>query len=116
MCAERLAGAEKLTDEDRATIIGIARQALAGFQPAAAPPAASPTSRGGEAVSDTLANLSRKRGGARDLQSVVRSMKAMAASSIGQYEKSVSALSRVLSHRRIGPLCLSAGKRINAGK
>ncbi len=38
-----------------------------------------PFSTEGEAVSDTLANLSRP----RDLQSVVRSMKALAAASIG---------------------------------
>jgi F-type H+-transporting ATPase subunit gamma len=43
-------------------------------------------------MSDTLASLSRKIGGAGDLKSVVRSMKALAASSIGQYEKSVLAL------------------------
>ena len=43
-------------------------------------------------MSDTLASLRRKIGGAGDLESVVRSMKALAASSIGQYEKSVLAL------------------------
>ena len=43
-------------------------------------------------MSDTLASLRRKISGAGDLKSVVRSMKAMAASSIGQYEKSVLAL------------------------
>jgi len=43
-------------------------------------------------MSDTLATLRRKIGGAGDLKSVVRSMKALAASSIGQYEKSVLAL------------------------
>ena len=43
-------------------------------------------------MSDTLASLRRKIGGAGDLKSVVRSMKALAASSIGQYEKSVLAL------------------------
>ena len=46
----------------------------------------------GEAMSDTLASLRRKISGAGDLKSVVRSMKALAASSIGQYEKSVLAL------------------------
>ena len=44
-------------------------------------------------MSDTTASLRRKIGGAGDLQSVVRTMKAVAASSIGQYEKSVHALS-----------------------
>jgi F-type H+-transporting ATPase subunit gamma len=43
-------------------------------------------------MSNTIASLQRKIGGAKDLQSVVRTMKAVAASSIGQYEKSVSAL------------------------
>jgi F-type H+-transporting ATPase subunit gamma len=43
-------------------------------------------------MSDTLASLRHKISGAGDLKSVVRSMKALAASSIGQYEKSVLAL------------------------
>jgi F-type H+-transporting ATPase subunit gamma len=43
-------------------------------------------------MSDTLVSLRRKIGGAGDLESVVRSMKALAASSVGQYEKSVLAL------------------------
>ncbi len=43
-------------------------------------------------MSDTMASLRRKIGSAGDLQSVVRSMKALAASSIGQYEQSVRAL------------------------
>jgi F-type H+-transporting ATPase subunit gamma len=43
-------------------------------------------------VSDTIAGLRRKISSAGDLQSVVRTMKALAASSIGQYEKSVRAL------------------------
>jgi F-type H+-transporting ATPase subunit gamma len=43
-------------------------------------------------MSDTLASLRRKIDGAGDLESVVRSMKALAAASIGQYERSVLAL------------------------
>jgi F-type H+-transporting ATPase subunit gamma len=43
-------------------------------------------------MSDTAESLRRKISSAGDLQSVVRSMKALAASSIGQYEQSVSAL------------------------
>jgi F-type H+-transporting ATPase subunit gamma len=43
-------------------------------------------------MSDTTASLRRKISSAADLQSVVRTMKALAASSIGQYEKSVRAL------------------------
>ncbi|MFH1137712.1 MAG: F0F1 ATP synthase subunit gamma [Pseudomonadota bacterium] len=43
-------------------------------------------------MSDTVASLRRKISGAGDIQSVVRAMKAVAASSIGQYEQSVRAL------------------------
>ena len=43
-------------------------------------------------MSDTTASLRRKINSAGDLKSVVRTMKALAASSIGQYEKSVHAL------------------------
>jgi F-type H+-transporting ATPase subunit gamma len=43
-------------------------------------------------MSDTTESLRRKISSAGDLQSVVRTMKALAASSIGQYEKSVRAL------------------------
>jgi F-type H+-transporting ATPase subunit gamma len=43
-------------------------------------------------MSETTASLRRKIDSARDLQSVVRAMKALAASSIGQYKKSVLAL------------------------
>jgi len=43
-------------------------------------------------MSDTTASLTRKISSAGDLQSVVRTMKALAASSIGQYDKSVTAL------------------------
>jgi F-type H+-transporting ATPase subunit gamma len=43
-------------------------------------------------LSDTTASLRRKLKSAGDLQSVVRTMKTLAASSIGQYERSVRAL------------------------
>ena len=43
-------------------------------------------------MSDTTAGLTRKLSSAGDLQSVVRTMKALSASSIGQYDKSVKAL------------------------
>ncbi len=43
-------------------------------------------------MSDSAATLRRKISGAGDLQAVVRTMKAVAASSIGQYEQSVRAL------------------------
>lgn len=44
-------------------------------------------------MSDSLAHLRRKIASATDLQSVVRTIKALAAASIGQYEQSVLALS-----------------------
>src|ERR1700722_87597 len=43
-------------------------------------------------MSDTLASLRRKIDGATKLESVVRTMKAVAASSIGQYEAALRAL------------------------
>src|SRR5580692_10654368 len=43
-------------------------------------------------MSGNMQSLRRKIDGAGDLQGVVRSMKALAASSIGQYEKAVQAL------------------------
>src|SRR5580698_3670647 len=43
-------------------------------------------------MSENTASLTRKISSAGDLQSVVRTMKALAASSSGQYNKSVSAL------------------------
>jgi F-type H+-transporting ATPase subunit gamma len=44
-------------------------------------------------MSQTIANIQRKINVADDLQAVVRTMKAMAASSIGQYDKSIHSLS-----------------------
>jgi F-type H+-transporting ATPase subunit gamma len=44
-------------------------------------------------VSDTTARLKLRLSGARELQSVVRTMKSLAASSIGQYQTAVRALS-----------------------
>ena len=43
-------------------------------------------------MSDSISSLRRQIGSAGDLQSVVRTMKALAAASIGQYERSVDAL------------------------
>ena len=48
-------------------------------------------------MSDTTASLRRKISSAGDLQSVVRTMKALAASSIGQYEQSAARVGRLLS-------------------
>jgi F-type H+-transporting ATPase subunit gamma len=53
-------------------------------------------------MSDTTASLRRKISGAGDLQSVVRTMKAVAASSIGQYENSVRALDDYYRTVKIG--------------
>jgi F-type H+-transporting ATPase subunit gamma len=67
-------------------------------------------------MSDSTASLRRKIGSAGDLQSVVRTMKAVTASNIGQYEKSVSALADYYHAvelglgaclREIGPECLA---------
>jgi F-type H+-transporting ATPase subunit gamma len=62
-------------------------------------------------MSDTTASLRRKIGSAGDLQSVVRTMKAVAASSIGQYENSVRALA---DYYRTVELGLSVCFRENA--
>jgi F-type H+-transporting ATPase subunit gamma len=70
-------------------------------------------------VSETTESLRRKISSAGDLQSVVRTMKALAASSIGQYEKSVSALAdyhRIVELglgvciREIAPVVTSVGR------
>ncbi len=61
-------------------------------------------------MSDTVASLRRKIDSASDLQSVVRTMKALAASNIGQYERSVRALS---DYYRVVELGLSACFRKN---
>ncbi|MCF8176770.1 MAG: F0F1 ATP synthase subunit gamma [Burkholderiaceae bacterium] len=60
-------------------------------------------------MSDTTASLSRKISSAGDLQSVVRTMKALAASSIGQYEQSVRALGDYYRTLELGlSVCLRA--------
>jgi F-type H+-transporting ATPase subunit gamma len=61
-------------------------------------------------MSDTTASLRRQIRSAGDLQSVVRTMKALAASSVGQYEKSVQALG---DYYRTVELGLSACFRAN---
>jgi len=61
-------------------------------------------------MSDTAASLRRKIGSAGELQSVVRTMKALAASSIGQYEQSVRALADYYRTVALGLCaCLRAG-------
>jgi len=61
-------------------------------------------------MSDTIETLSRQIGSAGDLQSVVRTMKALAASSVGQYDNSVRALA---DYYRTVELGLSACFREN---
>jgi F-type H+-transporting ATPase subunit gamma len=67
-------------------------------------------------MSDTTASLRRKITSAGDLQSVVRTMKAMAASSIGQYEKSVSAVGGYFRTVELGlGACFRASPPATAG-
>ncbi|HHV25332.1 MAG: F0F1 ATP synthase subunit gamma [Methanosarcina sp.] len=77
-------------------------------------------------MSETTESLRRKIDRANDLQSVVRTMKALAASNIGQYEKSVNALSGYyrtvelglgICFREIAPLAAPAERKwqIHAG-
>ena len=74
-------------------------------------------------MSDTTASLRRKIRSAGDLQSVVRTMKALAASSIGQYERSVRALADYYRSvelglgacfRECGPAALRGERKGNA--
>ena len=65
-------------------------------------------------MSDTDASLRRKIDSAGDLQSVVRTMKALAASNIGQYEKSVRALADYYRTVQLG-LSICFRKRAPAG-
>ncbi len=63
-------------------------------------------------MSDTTASLQRKISSAADLQSVVRTMKALAASSIGQYEQSVRALADYYRTIELGlSVCLRQSER-----
>ena len=77
-------------------------------------------------MSDSTVGMRRKIKSAGDLKSVVRTMKAMASSSIGQYERSVTALADYyrtmewglgLCLREIGPVPISAGPagRLSSG-
>lgn len=76
-------------------------------------------------MSDTTANLSRKIGTAGDLQSVVRTMKAVAASIVGQYESAVRALDDYYRTVQLGlvaclleierPLALAQAQRRQTG-
>ena len=66
-------------------------------------------------MSDTIASLQRQISSAGELQSVVRTMKALAASSIGQYEQSVHALADYWRTVELGlSVCLRHGERAPA--
>jgi F-type H+-transporting ATPase subunit gamma len=66
-------------------------------------------------MSDTLASLRRKLSAAEQLGAVVRAMKAVAASSIGQYEKAVEALSQYQRSVELGlGLCLRGERGVAA--
>ena len=68
-------------------------------------------------MSDTTASLRRKIDSAGDLQSVVRTMKALAASSIGQYERSVLALTDYYRTVELGlSVCLPASPLRGSGE
>ena len=63
-------------------------------------------------MSDTIASLQRKISSAGDLQSVVRTMKALAASSVGQYEQSVSSLTDYYRTVELGlSVCMRQSER-----
>ena len=66
-------------------------------------------------MSDSLASLRRKLSGAEQLGSVVRAMKAVAASSIGQYEKAVDALGQYQRSVELGlSVCLRREQGVTA--
>ncbi len=62
---------------------------------------------------DTLESLRRKIEGAKDLKSVVKTMKAVAASNIGQYEKAVSSLGDYYLTVRLGIIAWLRAEKIN---
>jgi F-type H+-transporting ATPase subunit gamma len=62
---------------------------------------------------DTLENLHRKLDGAEDLKSVVRTMKAVAASNIGQYEIAVNSLSEYYRTVSLGIIAYFRQEKIN---
>ena len=67
-------------------------------------------------MGDSTASLRRKIGSAGDLQAVVRAMKAQAAASVGQYEKSVTALSDYAHTVELGlTACFRAGTPTEVG-
>jgi F-type H+-transporting ATPase subunit gamma len=68
-------------------------------------------------MSDSTAGLQRKIASAGDLQSVVRSMKAMAAASVGQYERAVRSLDDYYRTVRLGLVaCVGANEAATASQ
>lgn len=76
-------------------------------------------------MSGSTDSLSRKISGAKDLEGVVRSMKALAASSIGQYERAVRSMDEYLGTvklglavclRRSGPVAAAESRRAQQEK
>ncbi len=66
-------------------------------------------------MSDSVASLRHKIGSAKELESVVRTMKAMAASSIGQYENAVRSLDDYYRTVQLGlAACFREGKSLAA--
>jgi len=63
---------------------------------------------------DTLENLRRKLEGAEDIKSVVRTMKAVAASNIGQYEMAVRSLSDYYRTVSLGIIAYFRQEKINS--
>ena len=63
---------------------------------------------------DTLEGLNRKLDGAKDLKSVVRTMKAMAASNLGQYEQAVSSLGDYYHNVVLGIIAYFKQEKINS--
>jgi len=66
-------------------------------------------------VSDTAESLRRKIASAGELESVVRTMKAIAASSIGQYERAVHSLDNYYRTVQLGLVaCFKQGEPLGA--
>ncbi len=100
---DRLETADKLSPEDQGNDCQNCHES--------AGPLSAQAGTRAQAMSDTTADLRRKIAGAGDLQSVVRTMKAVAASSIGQYETIGERAGRLLSRRRTGVGRVLSGKR-----
>lgn len=62
----------------------------------------------------TLESLSRKIGGAKELKSIVRTMKAMAAANIGQYEAAVESIGKYYSSVAMGILAYLQDEQIGS--